>query len=373
MKNKIIVVKVGTRILTDNSGRPNLVYIKKIVQQISDLKKRGHKILLVSSGAIGMGIGKLNLSKKPTILEKKQALAAIGQSSLIHFYEKLFLKHKIIVAQVLLTREDLGERKKYLKSKNTLTEILKYGALPIINENDTVATEEIEFGDNDTLSALVASLIGADLLIILSNVNGLYSDNPKNSKNKKIDFISYIPEITKEIMGIASSSPSHLGTGGMLTKIEAAKIATDSGVTVIIANGQKEKILNSIIKGEKVGTYIPAKKTVLSLQKRWLLYGLPSQCAVIIDKGAEKMIINSGKSLLPSGIIAIVGSFSSGEMVEIKDIKSNIIARGLINYNSFDLNKIKGLKSKNIINQKNFVKIEAIHRNKLVLNSKYRK
>lgn len=375
MKKKTIVVKVGTRILTDSNGKLNLFYIRKIVQQISDLKKEGHKILLVSSGAIGIGMGKLNLVKKPVILAKKQAIAAIGQSSLIQFYEKLFLKNNLIVAQILLTREDLGNRKRYLNSRNTLLEILKYGVVPIINENDTVATEEIEFGDNDTLSALVASLIGADLLIILSTVDGLYSKDPRGQKNKdnKIKLINYIPKITEEIFRKASPTTNNLSIGGMITKLQAASIAVDSGVNVVIANGKKEKILSSIIKEKNIGTYIPAEKISLSSRKKWLAYGPISQGVIIIDNGAKKAIIDFGKSLLPAGIIDVKGFFNIGEMIKIKDQNNNFIARGLANYNSTDLDKIKGFKNAAVVGLLGyFIKTEVIHRDNLVLNSKYR-
>ena len=365
-----MVVKVGTRILTDQNGKLNLIYIEKVIKQIADLRTQGKEVLLVSSGAIGAGIGKLNLATKPTILAQKQAVAAIGQGHLIKLYEKLFAKYQITIAQILLTREDLRDRKRYLNSRNTLLSLLKYNIIPIINENDTVATEEIEFGDNDTLSALVASLVGADLLIILSTIDGLYSKNPEDIKNKREEckFINYIPEITKEIMSYASNSGTNLGTGGMLTKLQAASIATDSGVNTILANGKKEEIIKKILSGEDVGTYISAKKIGLSLRKRWLAFGPLSQGSIVIDSGAKEAIINNGKSLLPSGIINIEGIFNAEEMVKVKDAKKRLIGRGLVNYNSIDLEKIKGLKSEAIIKlfgQK--AKKEAIHRDKMVL------
>ena len=360
-----IVIKVGTRVLTHPNGKLNLVYIKKLVKQIVDLRKQGKEVLLVSSGAIGAGMGRLNFASRPAELSKKQALAAIGQSYLMQAYEKNFLKYNYITAQVLLTGEDLRDRKRYLNSRNTLLTLLKYDVIPIINENDTVATEEIEFGDNDTLSALVASFIEADILIILSTVNGLYTKDPKN---KDADFISYIPKITKEIMNSASMSTSNLGTGGMIAKLQATNIAIDSGVPVIIANGKTENILSLIIKGKDIGTYIEAKKIGLPLRKRWLAYGPLSQGSIIIDNGACIAIIKNGKSLLPSGILSITGIFNKGEMIKIKNKENDLIGRGLTNYSSVDLNKIKGLQSKEII--KTFgqsAKKEAIHRDNLVL------
>lgn len=367
--SKRVVVKVGTRILTDQNGKLNLIYIEKVIKQIADLRAQGKEVLLVSSGAIGAGIGKLNLATKPTILAQKQAVAAIGQGHLIQLYEKLFAKYQITIAQILLTREDLRDRKRYLNSRNTLLSLLKYGVIPIINENDTVATEEIEFGDNDTLSALVGSLVGADLLIILSTVDGLYSKNPEDIKNKKGEckLINYVPEITKKIMSYASNSGAKLGTGGMFTKLQAANIAVDSGVDTILANGKKEGIIKEIFNCKNVGTYIPAKKIALSLRKRWLAYGPLSQGSIIIDDGAKKAIVNFGKSLLPSGIIDIKGSFNKGEMVKVETM-TNFVGRGLTNYSSADLTKIKGLQSKAIIDLfGQSAKKEAVHRDKLVI------
>ncbi len=364
-----IVIKVGTRILTDKKGNLNLDYIKNLVKEMSDLKKEGNEVLLVSSGAIGIGVGKLNLNKKPRNLIKKQAIAAIGQSQLIQFYEKLFFQHNLTVAQILLTREDLKERKRYLNSRNTLLEVLKYGAIPIINENDTVATEEIEFGDNDILSALVASLISADFLIILSTVDGLYSKDPKKQKNnEKIEFINFIYEITDKLLKKATNSTDDLGTGGMTTKLEAAKIASDSGVLVAIANGKKNGIIRDIIKKRAICTYIDAKKINLSMRKRWLSYGPSSQGTIVIDSGAEKAIINSGKSLLLPGIFRVEGSFSAGEMVKIENKNNFFIARGLTNYSSVDLDKVKGLQREEIKNILGIeFKTEVIHRNNLVI------
>lgn len=357
-----IVIKVGTRILTHPNGKLNLIYMEKLVRQIVDLQNQGKEILLVSSGAVGAGIGRLNLKKRPTTLPEKQAVAAVGQSYLIQFYEKLFSEYGYTVAQVLLTRDDLRNRKRYLNSRNTLLTLLKYGVIPIINENDTVAVEEIEFGDNDTLSALIASFIEANLLIILSTVDGLLY------KNNKSNLINYVPELTKKIMSNATDTVDTLGTGGMITKLQAANIAIDSGINVIIANGKTKNILNLIMEEKNVGTYIVAKKIALSLRKRWLAYGPLSQGSIIIDDGASKAIIKNNKSLLPSGILNITGNFNKSEMIKIEDKENNLIGRGLTNYNSDDLNKIKGLQSKDITNILGYnAKPEIIHKDNLIL------
>lgn len=366
-----IVVKVGTRVLTYPNGKLNLIYMEKLVRQIADLQNQGKEVLLVSSGAVGAGIGRLNLTARPTTLPEKQAVAAVGQGYLMQFYEKLFSEYGYTVAQVLLTRDDLRERKRYLNSRHTLLMLLKYGVIPIINENDTVAVEEIEFGDNDTLSALVASFVEANLLVILSTVDGLFTGDPNSQKHKgaEVDFISYIPELTREIMSTAADTADILGTGGMVTKLQAANVAVDSGVTVIIANAKTENILSLIMEGKDVGTYIAARKLALPLRKRWLAYGPLSQGSITIDAGARKAVINFGKSLLPSGILCISGNFSKGEMVKIEDLENNLIGRGLTNYNSTDLNKIKGLQTEAITSVLGYcARAEVVHRDKLVLN-----
>ncbi len=367
--SKRIIVKVGTRVLTYSNGKLNLKFIERLVRQIADLQNQGKEIILVSSGAVGAGMGRLGIKKKPTSIPEKQAVAAVGQGYLIQIYEKLFAEYGHTVAQILLTREDLRNRNRYLNSRNTMLSLLKYGVIPIINENDTVAVEEIEFGDNDTLSALVASLSEADLLIILSTIDGLYTKDPNTNSDAK--FISYIPELTKEILSSATNTTESLGTGGMITKLQAADIAVDSGINVIIANGKKENILYSILAGEETGTLIVAKETGLPLRKRWLAYGPVSQGLIVVDKGAKQAIVKDGKSLLPSGIVSIQESFGRGEMVKIEDVDGNFIGRGLTNYSSEELDKIKGLKSNDV---KNVLKCpaetEVVHRDKLVVNSK---
>lgn len=361
-----IVVKVGTRLLTYETGKLDLGITEKLVRDIADLKNQGKDVVLVSSGAIGAGIGRLGLTKKPTTVPERQALAAIGQGLLIQFYEKLFAEYGHIVAQVLLTREDLENRKRYINSRNALLHLLKYDTIPIINENDTVSTEEIEFGDNDKLSALVATLIDADLLIILTNIDGLYTGNPHFDPSAKC--IPLITEITPDIKKIAGDTDEMLAKGGMSSKIEAAEIVMNAGIDMVIADGRQENVLKRIIQGEKIGTFFCSKQGHLRSRKRWIAFTQKIKGVIYVDKGAAEAIIEEGKSLLPIGIINIEGDFARGEAVSISTQRGEELARGLVNYSADELRQIKGCKSDEVIDVLGYPgNKEVIHRDNLVL------
>ena len=363
---KKIVIKVGTRLLTYKTGKLNLGIIETLVRQIADLKNQGKDVVLVSSGAVGAGMGKLGLKKKPVSIQEKQAVAAIGQGLLIQFYEKLFSEYGHIVAQVLLTREDLDNRKRYINSRNTLLHLLKFGAIPIINENDTTSTEEIEFGDNDRLSALVATLIDADILLILTDIDGLYTANPRH--NPDAFCVSFIEEITPEIKKYAGNTDETLAKGGMITKIEAAEIAMASGIDMVIANGRQENIIRRILEGEEFGTFFSAKRHHLRSRKQWIAFAQKSKGVIYIDQGAETALTGEGKSLLPAGVINFKGSFSKGEMVSICNTRGEEIARGLVNYSTEELQRIAGCKSDEIESILGYMDHEElIHRDNLVL------
>ncbi len=365
-KAKIIMVKVGTSTLTYSNGKLNLNYIERIVRELADLKNQGKEVLLVSSGAIGAGLGKLGLKKKPKTTPEKQAIAAVGQGMLIQVYEKVFSEYGHTVAQLLLTRDDLVNRRRYVNARNTLTTLLKFGVIPIINENDTVSVDEIEFGDNDNLSALVASLIDADLLINLSDIDGFYTANPH--KDSGAELITVVPEITEEIEKLAASTCGSLGTGGMKAKLQAAKIAVCSGVPMVIANGQRPDIIHDIIDGKKSGTLFLPKKKPMHSRKRWIAFGLTVQGTIWVDSGAKRAVVRDGKSLLPSGVIEVQGNFDRGETVCIADEDGIVFARGLVNYPARDLLKIKGLKSSEILNALGVEgESEVIHRDNLVV------
>jgi len=363
---KRIVVKVGTSSLTHSTGLLNLNRIENLVRQLSDVHNRGIEVILVSSGAIAAGIGKLGLKTRPKTIPEKQAAAAVGQGILLHMYEKLFSEYGKIVGQILLTREDVSHRMRYLNASNTFYALLEQGVIPIVNENDAIVVEEIKFGDNDTLSAMVASLVNADLLVLLTDIDGLYDSNPKNNPNAK--FIHYVDEITQDIVNAADGAGSSLGTGGMITKINAGKIATSYGSSMIIVNGDAPNILNNILDGKDVGTFFKGHKQPLQARKHWMAFGTKTNGYVIVDAGAETALIKGHKSLLPKGILSIQGSFSEGEVISVLNINKEEIAHGVTNYNSTDIDIIKGVNSCCIEEKLGYKNYDVvIHTNNLVL------
>lgn len=364
---KTVVVKVGTRTLTHATGKLNLSLMEKVVRELAELAKQGRNVVLVSSGAVAAGIGRLGLASKPQTTPEKQAAAAIGQGLLIQMYEKLFAEYGLVVAQVLLTRDDFDDRKRYLNSRNTLQALLQYGAVPVINENDTVAVEEIEFGDNDTLSALVASILDADLLVLLSDIDGLYSANPK--RDDSAELIGVVEQITPEILKLAGESSEALATGGMITKLIAAEMATNSGIPMVIAHGAGPDVLQRILAGEDVGTFFCAREKCLESRKRWIAYGQAAHGRLVVDDGARKALLSGGKSLLPSGIVEVAGDFEAGEMVLIEDRCGNEFARGLVNYSSRELAKVKGLRTEKAAEVLERVCAEAVHRNNMAVKN----
>ena len=367
-KNEIkkIVVKVGTRLLTYETGKLNLGIIEKLVRELADLKNQGKDIILVSSGAVGAGIGKLGLKYKPVQIPEKQAVAAVGQGVLIQFYEKLFAEYGHVVAQVLLTREDIENRGRYINSRNTLLHLLKFNAIPIINENDTISTEEIEFGDNDRLSALVSTLVNADLLIILTDIDGLYTANPRLDPTAKC--IPLVEVISEELKSAAGTTGEMMATGGMITKLQAAEIAMSAGIDMVIADGHHENILKRIISGEPTGTYFCAQGGHLRSRKRWIAFAQKVKGTIIIDQGAENALKIQGKSLLPSGIIQVNGEFTRGETISIVGPEGEEIARGLVNYSAQELRQIMGCKSIEINGILGYSsEEEVVHRDNLVL------
>lgn len=363
---KRIVVKVGTSTLTHGTGKLNLFRIEKLVRELSDLANQGKEVILVTSGAVGAGMDRLGLKEKPKTIPEKQAAAAVGQGILMHTYEKLFGEYSQTVAQVLLTREDSVKHKRYINSRNTLLTLLKMGVIPVINENDAVAIDELKIGDNDTLSALVASIVDADLLIILSDIEGLYTDNPQ--KNIHATLIHEIADITPEVEALAGGPGSLRGTGGMYTKIQAAKIAVNSGVTMLIASGGHEGIVREIINGTTVGTIFVPKHSRLQARKGWLAFGARIHGSVFIDAGCEKAIAIKGSSLLSAGITSVDGNFEQGNTIRLISADGREIARGITNYNSNDIKKIMGRHTNEIsgiLGSKPYD--EVIHRDNMVV------
>ncbi|MFW6271400.1 MAG: glutamate 5-kinase [Bacillota bacterium] len=369
MNYKRIVVKVGSSTLTNENGKINFTQIDKLVRQLVDLKNQGREVILVSSGAIAAGIGELGFAKKPNSIPEQQACASVGQGLLIGIYNKFFREYGEKCSQILLTSSDLENRNRYLNAFNTLETLLEHGVIPVINENDTVVTNEIKFGDNDTLSARVSGLVEADLLINLSDVKGLYSSSPLDDDSK---IIHLVKEIDQRIIDMAGGKGSFMGTGGMITKIEAARIAVNSGVVMIIGSGKEKNSLLKLVemaesKKFDMGTTFLAEKNSLSKRKQWLNFNLPPSGKLIVDKGAAEALISRGKSLLPGGIIEVKGDFKSGEPVAIIS-EDKKIGKGIVNYSSSEIKKIKGFHSEEIEEKLGyFNKSEVIHRDNMVI------
>ncbi len=336
---KRIVVKVGTSTLTHSTGKLNLQGIEKLVRELSDLANQGKQILLVTSGAVGAGMDRLGLKEKPKTIPEKQAAAAVGQGILMHTYEKLFGEYGQVVAQVLLTREDSVNRSRYANSRNTFMTLLSMGVIPVVNENDVVAVDELKIGDNDTLSAMVASIVEADLLVILSDIEGLYTANPQTDPAATL--IPEVADITPAIEDLAGGPGTDKGTGGMYTKIQAAKIAVNSGVVMVIASGARGGVVREILSGAAVGTIFLPKVNRLQVRKRWLAFGARIRGAVTVDKGCEQAILR-GASLLAAGIKAVDGEFDHGNTIRILTAEGREIARGLANYSAAETRLIMG-------------------------------
>lgn len=364
-----LVVKLGTSLLTAGSDHLNLQTMATLVEQIASLHQRNAEIVVVSSGAVAAGRHKLGKSQAAPDIAHKQVLASIGQSSLMHAYEQLFGWHHIVVAQALLTRADIMSRAGYLNARNTLLALLEVKAICIVNENDVVAVEELgeaQFGDNDYLSAMVANLVDADLLVILSDIDGLYTNDPHLSSEAKL--IPMVEKIDSSVESLAGGTVSSQGTGGMATKIEAAKLATSSGVSMVIANGREKNVLIRLAQGEPLGTLFPTSITKLESRKRWMLSGVCCRGQLTLDEGAVKAITENGRSLLPAGIKEVIGDFQRGEVLELLNSDGRVLGTGIANYGSTDLAKIKGKHSDVILRVLGYeYGEEAIHRNNMVI------
>jgi glutamate 5-kinase len=360
------VIKIGSSLVTNNGRGLNTTQIQNWADQINELIQSGKEVVIVSSGAIAEGMSRLGWATRPEALHELQAAAAVGQMGLVQAYETALAKHNLHSAQVLLTHDDMMDRRRYLNAKTTLRKLLELKTIPVVNENDTISTEEIELGDNDTLASLVANLVEADLMIILTDVEGLYSSNPKDKPNAKL--IEEINVNDPALEKYAGHSKGEFGRGGMKTKILAAKRAARSGACTWIANGEEKDILKKITMGEKYGTRILAETEPLNARKQWIANHLKAKGALVIDSGASKVISKSGKSLLAVGVSKVKGDFERGDVVKCVDSKGAEIALGLINYNALETKKIIGKPSNEIYQILGFVgEPELIHRDNLVL------
>lgn len=364
---KTLVVKVGTNVLSTDDDRLDADRIASLAEQVHAIRQKGIQLVLVSSGAIGAGMGLLGLKERPKDLSHLQAAAATGQAHLIHIYDKAFRPHGYHAAQLLLTANDFKNRSRYLNVRNTLRTLAEYHAIPIINENDSVSTEEIKLGDNDRLAAMVAGLIQADLLIILSVVDGLLTGDPTNPASNRIPLVERFDD---ELLNLVGASKSSRGTGGMKTKLEAVRTATAVGVNVMIANGKRANVLGELLAGADIGTLFLGEGDGVSAWKRWIGYTLPPKGRLIVDAGARRAVEQQGKSLLAIGLVRVEGDFAKGEVVSLLDPQGDEFARGLTNYDTAAAVAIAGRRTDEITRELVPVPYdEVIHRDNLVVTS----
>lgn len=362
---KRIVVKVGSSTLTRDGGPPDQVYIDGLASQLAELSRNGAGVILVTSGAIPAGMAALELAGRPRTIPQKQAAAAVGQGLLMQSYARAFAVHGLISAQVLLTREDLRDRTRYLNARNTFNALLKLGAIPVVNENDTVAVEEIKFGDNDTLAALVGSLVEADHVLLLSDVDGLYDKDPTGHQDAR--HIPLIKRVDRSVERLGGGVRSGVGTGGMATKIAAAKICAGAGAKMTIADGRRENVIADALSG-RCGTLFLPDPNPLRPRQRWIAFGQQAKGTILVNEGARLHVVEDGKSLLAAGVTGVTGDFQAGDVVRLVDGQGKRFARGFVNYGHDDMVKIMGHRSaeiSDILGHKPFD--EAVHRDNLVL------
>lgn len=365
-KVKRLVVKVGSGLISA-PGRGLLPdRIGALADELAALAKDGREVVVVSSGAIASGMARLGLTHRPRSIPEKQAAAAVGQSALMWHYEQAFARHGIRVAQVLLTQEDISARPRYLNARNTLQVLLRFRVVPVVNENDTVAVEEIKVGDNDNLAALVAHLVDADLLVILTDVDGLYTGDPRvDPEARRLDTVD---AVTEEIERLVWDADGQVSVGGMSTKLEAARKVTSSGIPMVIASGRVPGTLRRVLRGEPLGTYFVPRGDRLAGRKRWIAFAVPPQGRLTVDAGARSALVERGKSLLPSGVVEVEGEFHAGEVVSLSAADGKEFARGLTNYDAAELRKIQGAKTKDLEERLGYKSFdEVIHRDNLVL------
>lgn len=360
-----VVVKIGSSSLTSVEGGLSRDAVAFFASEIAALKQAGCEILLVTSGAVAAGFRAIGYTFRPKLLHEKQAAAAVGQALLMQAYQEAFASHGITTAQILLTRTDFGNRKRMNNAGMTIEELLKQGSIPIINENDTVSIDELKFGDNDTLSALVANLVKAQQLLILTDMDGLYTGDPRKHPNA-VRF-DHVEEITEEIYSIAGGAGSSVGTGGMRSKIDAAKIATRGGVPVFVGKVDACGDLQNAVSGQGRGTYFDTRLHSLPMKKQWLGFMSTPLGFLKVDPGAEQALVNGGHSLLPVGIKEVEGHFHTGDVVEVHSLVGTVLGRGIVNYDDKQLRRIQGMSSSEVIQTLELVhRLEVIHRDEWI-------
>lgn len=366
---KRVVIKIGSSVLTDNDGGVIEMRFGQIASQIVELQKRGIEVIIVSSGAIASGMKKLNLKKKPPEIHVKQAIAACGQHVLMRNYEKAFSKFDVNVAQILLTHDGLSDRKRFLIARKTIHKLLEMKIVPVVNENDSVSVDEIMIGDNDNLASLVTSLTQSDLMVLLTNIGGIYRNYSDGSAHARL--ISLVTVVDNDLEKMAAGTKGNTTTGGMVTKVEAIKKVSAFGVPSIIADGGAEEVLLKIFECENTGTFVLPSKDKLSARKHWIVFNLQTMGEIVVDEGAKVALVQKGKSLLPSGIKEVRGKFGIGDTVLCRDMQGSEIAKGITSYNSVEIKKIAGVKTfkiESILGYK--YSDEVIHRDDLVITGK---
>ena len=366
MSIRRIVVKVGSSTLAGEVGGIDRAYVESLVGQICDLKDAGWQPVLVSSGAIAAGIERLGLATRPEDMPTLQAAASVGQVALVETYATLFANRGVTVGQVLLTRHDTGHRESFLHARDTFERLLALGIVPVVNENDTVAVDEIRFGDNDSLAALVATMVQAELVVLLSDIEGLYDSDPRLSDEATL--LEHVVELTDDLVAAAGMSGSDVGSGGMATKIEAANMLMKAGIPMVICDGRRERVVVDAAAGLRVGTAFVGGEATLGARKLWIALGRNAAGAVVVDDGAREALRRRNTSLLPAGVVSVSGSFSAGDAVVLTDRTGAIIARGLTEVSSADLDLVKGLKTSEIAEiLPRIAGKEVVHRDKLVI------
>ena len=360
-----LVVKVGSGLIAEPARGTDQARLAPLAAELAAACARGLEVTLVTSGAIATGTARLGLRERPRTIPEKQAAAAVGQAALMWHYEQAFGAHGRRVAQVLLTQADISDRTRYLNARNTLLTLLGYGVLPIVNENDTVAVEEIKVGDNDNLAALVAHLIDADLLVLLSDTDGLYTGDPHRDPDARR--IELVETITPEMQQLAGSE-GPLGTGGMVTKLQAAQKAMAAGIPMVVADGRRPGVLAAVLAGEPVGTYFRPRTDRLAARKRWIAFAIAPQGTLEVDAGARRALVERGKSLLPSGVVSVEGDFAAGDLVGLRDGSGREFARGIVNFDAREIVRLRGARTADIERLLGYRGLdEVIHRDNLAL------
>ena len=363
---KRIVIKVGSNTLTGDTPRIDRAYATDLVDQICEVRDQGASVVLVSSGAIVAGLEALGMSERPPDMPSLQAAASVGQVRLVETYARLFGERGVVVGQVLLTRHDTGHRESYLHARHTFERLLEMGTVPIVNENDTVAVDEIRFGDNDTLAALVATLISADLVVLLSDIEGMYDADPRLAEEARL--LEQVEELTEDLVAAAGGTGSIHGSGGMATKIEAAKVLRRAGIPMVICDGRRERVIVDAAAGRPVGTLFAGGDASISARKLWIALGRKPAGEIVVDDGAKAALTERGKSLLPAGVVAVVGTFTAGDAVVLKDGSGRAFARGLSEISSAELEQVKGMKTSEIASAKpEIANCEVVHRDHMVV------